>query len=256
MSYTYYVKFQKDGTTLRYYGVRYAANAEPSDLGDSYFTSSKTVKDLIEEHGLGCFDFQVRREFDDAESAVAWEQKVLKRLRVLQRKDWINQSIGTTHRAVEPRSPDHARKIGLAHKGKVVSEETRKKLSQNFKGKKHKPETLEKMSQQRKGRIHISHMDTEKTKFVTVDEVQSYLDQGWIKGRKFGLKKGPRHTKEQREKWSKERKGKPNPTQSLKKKGMVNAIDLQGNRHYVTKEEFDRRGDLFGIRNAKVAHLV
>lgn len=256
MPYTYRVKFQKDGTTLHYYGVRYAANAEPSDLGRKYFTSSKTVKNLIKEHGLDCFVFQVRRVFDDAGSAVAWEQKVLRRMRVLQREDWLNQSIGTTHRAAEPRSPEHAQRISSSLKNRVVSKETREKISESRRGKKLSEETRQKMREQRKGRVYISHIETETTKLVTTDEIQSYLDQGWVRGRKFGVKKGPRHTEKQREKWSNERKGKKVPAISKARKGMVSAIDSNGNKFYVTKEEFDIRDDLFGIRNAKVAHLV
>lgn len=255
MPYTYYVKFQKDETTLHYYGVRYAANAKPSDLGVSYFTSSKTVKNLIEEHGLYHFTFQVRREFDDAESAISWEQKVLKRLRVLHRSDWINASIGTTHRASEPRSPEHAKKIGKSLKGRVFTEEHRRKLSAALSKRRASSETKEKMSQTRKGLRHISHLESQQTKMVRPEEVDSYLSQGWVRGRKLGVK-GPRHTEEQKAKWSQERKGKPNPALSKVRKGMVSAVDLQGNRYHVTKEEFDRRDDLFGVRNAKVAHLV
>lgn len=175
---------------------------------------------------------------------------------MLQRKDWINKSIGTTHRAIEPRTPEHSIKIGISNRGKEKTQEHKRKISESRKGSRASDKTKEKMSQQRKGRVHISHIESETTKFVTADEVQSYLDQGWIRGRKIGVKKGPKHTEEQRAKWSKDRKGKPNPTQSLKKKGMVNAIDLLGNRHYITKEEFDARDDLFGIRNQKVSHLL
>lgn len=256
MPYTYRVTFYDGDKMFYYYGVRFAKHADPSDLGKTYFTSSNTIKALIEERGIGRFKFEVRRIFESAESAVKWEQKVLRRLRVLHRKDWLNSSIGTSHRASGPKTLEHKQKIGNAHRGKIVTESTREKLKVASSGRVASDNTKEKMSKSRLGRVHISNTETQKTKLVFPEEAEEYIKRGWVKGRLYGIKSGPKHTKEQREKWSNERKGKPNPTQSAKKSGMVNAMDLDGNRHYVTKEEFDARSDLYGIRNSKVAHLA
>ena len=59
----------------------------------------------------------------------------------------------------KPRSPEHCRKLSEVQKGKIVSEETRKKLSEALKGKpsgrkgkKHSAETRKKMSEAHKGK--------------------------------------------------------------------------------------------------------
>ena len=75
-----------------YYGVRFAKNCNPSDLWMSYFTSSKYVALLREEHGEPDI-IQVRRTFKSAKQAVLWEDRVLHRLSVTQNPRWINRNI-------------------------------------------------------------------------------------------------------------------------------------------------------------------
>lgn len=157
-----------------------------------------------------------------------------------------------------PKSEEHKQKISVGNKGKQKSRdsvikgiETRKRNN-----KKVSNETKKKMSEKRKGLIHISNTDLKQTKMINEIELNSYIENGWVKGRLFGIKNGKRHSEEQKKKWSEERKGSKQPKISEKRKGMVQAIDLNGIRHYVSKEEFDIRDDLFGIRNSKVAHLV
>jgi hypothetical protein len=123
-------------------------------------------------------------------------------------------------------------------------------------GKKVSDETKRKMSEKRKGLIHISNTDLNQTKMIHENELNFYINLGWIKGRLFGIKSGKRHSDDQKKKWSDERKGSKQPKISEKRKGMVQAIDLNGIRYYISKEEFDKRDDLFGIKNSKVAHLL
>lgn len=156
----------------------------------------------------------------------------------------------------KPKTFEHKQKISAGNKGKLLSEDTKNKLRIANLGKKQSQETKEKMSEKRKGLIHISNVDLKHTKMIKEAELKSYIESGWVKGRLFGIKNGKRHSEEQKKKWSEERKGSKQPKISEKRKGMVQAIDLNGIRHYVSKEEFDRRDDLFGIRNSKVAHLV
>jgi hypothetical protein len=49
----------------------------PNDLWKSYFTSSKHVHEFREKYGEPDI-VQVRRIFEDKESAIAWEEKVLR----------------------------------------------------------------------------------------------------------------------------------------------------------------------------------
>lgn len=79
--YTYLIKVKATGQI--YYGARYANGrnnvANPSDLWDSYFTSSRTIKKLILEYGREGFEYQVRHTFTSKEQTLKWEQRVLKR---------------------------------------------------------------------------------------------------------------------------------------------------------------------------------
>ena len=79
-------------TNKAYYGVRYADGCNPSDLWVTYFTSSKRVKRLIEEYGKDSFKVEIRKIFSDKQSAINWEEKVLRRLN-LKNGSWINTMI-------------------------------------------------------------------------------------------------------------------------------------------------------------------
>lgn len=117
-AYTYHI-FHRP-TQRHYYGVRTKKGCAIADLWTTYFTSSKIVADLIEEHGADSFDVEVRKTFDSKEAAREWEHKVLRRLGVRKRTDWLNRSEG---------------KLPTTQ-GKVFSEEYRAKLSAAKKGKK------------------------------------------------------------------------------------------------------------------------
>lgn len=104
--YTYLVGWSKH--SKYYYGVRYAKNCNPSDLWVTYFTSSKLVDDMRLKWGEPDI-VQVRKTFEDRESAILWEHKVLSRLKVLQESKWLNQSIGGVT-AILQQSSEHVRK--------------------------------------------------------------------------------------------------------------------------------------------------
>lgn len=78
-----------------YYGVRYAKNCHPNDLFDTYFTSSKYVKLLIESHGIPD-SISVRKTFNTIDAARKWEHRVLKKLDVIHSEKWINEHNGTS----------------------------------------------------------------------------------------------------------------------------------------------------------------
>lgn len=88
--YTYLIGWSQH--SKYYYGVRYAKNCTPSDLWVTYFTSSKLVQDMRLKHGEPDI-IQVRRTFEDRDSAVFWEQKVLSKLDVINNPLWLNQNI-------------------------------------------------------------------------------------------------------------------------------------------------------------------
>lgn len=88
--FTYCLTFLPTGK--RYYGVRYTEKevAHPSQLWTTYFTSSKTISDLIEEHGKDSFTFEVRKTFKTRAEAVSWETKFLTKIGAAQSQDWLN----------------------------------------------------------------------------------------------------------------------------------------------------------------------
>jgi hypothetical protein len=89
--FTYYLYHRPTG--LKYYGVRYRQHCQPRDLWTTYFTSSTYVADLIKQYGKDSFDVEIRKIFDTPEAATIWETKVLRRLKVLQKDDWLNKNI-------------------------------------------------------------------------------------------------------------------------------------------------------------------
>lgn len=115
--YTYCV-FNKV-TKQRYYGVRFAKNSNPQELWKTYFTSSKYVHKLIKQYGIDSFDYRVRKTFINKQSAILWENKVLRRLNVLNKPTWLNRS---TNKAI------------ILSADKQI--ETYKKISKSLRGKK------------------------------------------------------------------------------------------------------------------------
>lgn len=88
--YTYRIQFIPTGEY--YYGVRYSKTCHPSDLWIRYFTSCKKVKKLIAEYGKESFRYEVRRIFKTNEEAIAWEEKVTRR--VIWWPNYINANSG------------------------------------------------------------------------------------------------------------------------------------------------------------------
>ena len=144
-AYTYLVKHKPSSKV--YYGVRIKNDIDPTeDLFIKYFTSSKTIKELIAQDGIEAFEWQVRREFDDELAAVTWEAKVLQRCRVLEHQDiWLNKNAAGRKLLTK----FGAKVISATHKGKPKSEEHREKIRQALIGKnvgrKHSAEAIEKI---------------------------------------------------------------------------------------------------------------
>ena len=126
-----------------YYGVRWGNKVPPSeDLWVKYFTSSKVIKNLINQYGKDAFLFEVRKVFTTKQEAIAWEETVLRRLKVLKSPDtWLNKCISKAIRYdIHPK------------KGTVMSDEIKAKISSSLKGYKHSEQTKALWSIQRKGK--------------------------------------------------------------------------------------------------------
>ena len=131
--YTYLIKFKPTGQCYygsRFKNVRLGLNPE-DDLMLHYTTSSNTINDLVNEHGLDAFEWEVRRTFDTPEQASDWETRVVKRCKVLESKKWLNGNIAGYIMPTE----ESRKKISDFHKGKAKSKEHKKNLSESQKGK-------------------------------------------------------------------------------------------------------------------------
>lgn len=130
--YTYQIIWTATG--MKYYGVRYAKDCNPNDLWKTYFTSSTAVADYVKEYGDPDI-IQIRKTFsghDAVLKARAWEHTVLRRLKVIRRLDFLNQSDA---RSICPVASSKARTgVSPGNKGKPQAD--------SIKDKKRKPKPV------------------------------------------------------------------------------------------------------------------
>ena len=147
--YTYLVRHKPTG--LYYYGLQYGKNCHPQNLWKTYFTSSKDIHKLIESTGADSFEYTIRRTFDNATDAIEWEKKVLRRMNVVSRSDFVNRNIPgssmfahseETKEKMRKPKPEKFRKQLLGNQrakkllGRPKSDEHRKNISKSKQGKK------------------------------------------------------------------------------------------------------------------------
>jgi hypothetical protein len=137
-----------------YYGVRYAKNCLPTDFWVKYFTSSPAVSAMRLIFGEPDI-IEIRKIFPTKEQAINWETRVLKRMKVVIREDFLNKNdapappinnrvmttetkekIGSSNRG-KPKSESHKQKIREARAKQVITQETKEKMSVARKGKNH-----------------------------------------------------------------------------------------------------------------------
>lgn len=151
-SYTYIISWSNHNT--HYYGVRWANKCEPNDdLWIHYFTSSQYVKQFRELHGDPDI-IKIDKTFDDKDDAINYEVSYLTEHNAVSSEQWLNQCAFPTFDNTGNKRPEHSKRMMGENNpmyGKMPSDETRQKMSENRLGKTASAETKAKMSATRKG---------------------------------------------------------------------------------------------------------
>lgn len=218
--FTYFLYHRPTG--LKYYGVKFSKRSNPELfwVPGGYYSSSVKVKALIEQYGADSFDAQVRKRFDSAKEAVRYEYRFLRKVDAVAKSDWLNQcAIGEKFYSI---MGEEARKIASERmkkqmknfkptaesnqkrsntlKGRVITEETRKKMSEVQKNRSKEKEQArrDKIRKHAIGRGHSDEVkqslskivsgtrwvnDGVKQKKVHVSELENVLSSGWKHGR-------------------------------------------------------------------------
>jgi hypothetical protein len=154
---------------VRYYGVRYAKNCNPSDLWISYFTSSKFVEIQREQYGEPDI-IQIRKTFgNNPEKAKLWEDKVLRRLNVVDKDNWLNKTKNDSFKGTH-----FAWNDGLTKENCSILLQTGKKISKTRKGQKASDNTKQKMKASADARKHINSWNQLKKNSNLYDKYESY----------------------------------------------------------------------------------
>lgn len=125
MAYTYLIGWSKFNKF--YYGVRFSKNCRPEDLWVSYFTSSKYVKSFAKQYGKPDI-IQIRKTFENKNKARLWEEKVLRKMKVVEKDNWLNKS---NNKSIDLKFSTHyGEKNGMF--GKKHSEESKIKMKRKF----------------------------------------------------------------------------------------------------------------------------
>lgn len=176
--YTYLLKHIP--TSRVYYGCRYAEGCHPNEFWKSYKTSSKYVKqliELIEEYGEDSFVYdEIRKTFSDEQKCREWEHKVLRRMKVINREDFINKTDnksiskdcamkGTINRIPSERFKTAVSLVGKSNKGRLRSDEFKQKVSKSLIGNINK----------------LGKRESDLTKFKKVRLIWGNLPECWVK---------------------------------------------------------------------------
>lgn len=148
--YTYLITFLPTGQY--YYGVSHRKGCSPEHLWTKYFTSSKHIKKLLEEHGKEAFKVEVRKTFDSGDAALLWEHRFLKRVDAARNPMFINRSNGNnTFTCSLPgdlnpsKRPEVRKKISESLR--KIDPEVHRLRGLRSKGRKHNSDTIFKLSQ-------------------------------------------------------------------------------------------------------------
>ncbi len=189
---------------------KYIGKHETDDLNDGYIGSGKLLNKAIKKYGKENFTYRIVYIFDSPEGMWAKEVKLVNE-KWIARKDTYNLAPGgrggsgkmlkseETKKKIsksskgKPKSEEDNKKNSEAHLGKTATEETKKLMSKAHLGKTATEEAKKLMSKAKENKYNGEnnpmygthymwiHSSTE-NKRVKPEELQSYLNEGWIKG--------------------------------------------------------------------------
>lgn len=193
-----------------YYGVRYAKNCTPDDFWVSYFTSSNIVKNFITQHGDPSVKI-IRKIFTGTDSvprARSWESRVLQRLKVMLKEEWLNNN--------DSPAPPIIRRFGDDN----IMRRSEQRLRMKNNNPVHRKEVREKISKSNTGKpATFTGTHSDETKKLMKQKWQERKQSNWT---------APRKTDEQKKYMSEKLKGcTPNPDAVAK---MKNTININGSR--------------------------
>jgi len=204
-----------------YYGYRSTNTAPSLDIGIKYYSSSKD-KDFIEDqiNNPHKYKYTVVCIFNNREDAHNLEIKLHKRFNVGSNPSFYNRANATSSKfsiTGTILSEETKKKMSNAHKGKILSKETRDKISKANKGTKHSAEFKEKI---RARAIGNTYHKNKKHSQESKDKISNSLKgrKAWNKGLKTpddvkakqSLSK-LNMTQEQKDKMHSWKKGRPCP---------------------------------------------
>ena len=118
---------------------------------DTYYGSGKLVKQAIKKYGKENFIKEIIKEFDNEHDCRSYERLLIKDYNAVDDPMFYNLAPGG---------------YGGASKGHIVTEETRKKISETNTGSKRSPESCKRIGDAQKGKIHSDETKQKRSKSV------------------------------------------------------------------------------------------
>jgi hypothetical protein len=205
-----------------YYGVRFAEGCHPSDLWKIYKTSSKTVHEFVKMFGDPTH-LEIRKTFKNVEKARLWENKVLKRMKVVKKEIWLNK---TDNKSIAPSYGNNNSSTRPEIKSKI-SNGMKKWYSQNLNpriGNITPDEVKEKQSLVKLGTLNPFYGKKHKDENIKLfSERQVGINNSFY---------GKKHSEESKIKMSDSQKGKAKPTSQCPHCGKVGGINTMPRWHF------------------------
>ena len=161
---------------------------------DSYIGSGRALKAAIKKYGRKNFKCEILKYFDSQEEAFEYEKTKITLKEVLDpmcynmqlggiggTKGSIVVTNGTEYYRILPENEEFYKSLGFQRYHKVHSPETLRKMSESHKGHTLTEEQKEKRGKMIKNWIWLFN-GTEEIR-VPSENLKSYLEQGWIRGR-------------------------------------------------------------------------